>query len=148
MRALILAYGNPMRGDDGIAWRAAETLQQTLRASVRILCTQQLTPEFAEDVADAETVIFLDAATGGSEGEVSCRTVSAQPSPVRFSHHLAPEQVLALSEQLYSATPRGFLITAHTRSFDHGNTLSPIAAGLIPRIVEQVCALLQSTAAA
>ncbi len=146
-RALILAYGNPLRGDDGIAWRAAEALQSALRVSARILCTQQLAPELAEAAADAEIVIFLDAAADGKEGEVTCRAISAQSAPVRFSHHLAPEQILALSGQLYSAAPRGFLITAHARSFKHGDTLSPAAQKMIPRILEQVCALLKKIAA-
>ena len=147
-RALILAYGNPLRGDDGIAWRAAEALQLTLRREpARILCTQQLTPELAEAAAGAEIVIFLDAAIDGRDGEVSCRAVSAQSTPVRFSHHLTPEQILALSKQLYSVTPGGFLITAHTRSFDHGSTLSAVADAMIPSIIEQVCALLQNTTA-
>ena len=61
-RVLIVAYGNPMRSDDGIAWRAADALAPKVSESdVEILRLHQLTPELADAVRNFGTVIFVDA---------------------------------------------------------------------------------------
>lgn len=60
---LILAYGNPLRRDDGVGWVIGERLAEMLRedvADVRVL--HQLTPELAEPISRAGAVIFIDAA--------------------------------------------------------------------------------------
>jgi hydrogenase maturation protease len=146
--ALVIAYGNPLRGDDGLAWRVAEELRRTLSGLIgpelaRILCVHQLAPELAEEASDAELVIFLDAAAEGDAGEVLCRPVEAQPEPACFWHHIAPAQILALCEQLYTAKPRGFLLTVSGERFEHGDTLSSAAIGAIPRAVAVLCALIE-----
>jgi hypothetical protein len=76
---LVIAYGNPLRCDDGIAWQAAEELKRELPDSAEIIYVHQLTPELAENASRAHTVIFLDAARNGAAGHVSCQSVSPQP---------------------------------------------------------------------
>ncbi len=141
--ALVIAYGNPLRGDDGLAWRVADELRHNAPELARILCVHQLTPELAEEASDAELVIFLDAAAEGSAGEVLCRPVEAQTEPARFWHHIAPAEILSLCERLYAAKPRGFLLTVCGEHFKHGDTLSPVAIGAIPRAVAALCALTE-----
>jgi Ni,Fe-hydrogenase maturation factor len=47
-RILIVAYGNPMRCDDGVAWRAADALEtNSCGGNVEILRRHQLAPELA-----------------------------------------------------------------------------------------------------
>ena len=93
-RVLIVAYGNPLRSDDGVAWSAADELEKKFPGgNVEILRAHQLAPELADAVSRFEGVIFIDAATasdGGPPGEVRCEQAGLPEGPVRFSHHLSP----------------------------------------------------------
>jgi len=136
---LILAYGNPLRGDDAIAWRAAEELQKTLPSSLaEIRALHQLTPELAETMSAAEAVIFLDAACDGQPGAIRCTAVKAEPQQPNFSHQMTPQSLLALCEQLYSARPRSFVVSVAGESFAVGEPLSPAAESALPQFVSTV----------
>jgi hydrogenase maturation protease len=142
-RVLVIAYGNPLRCDDGVAWQAAEEIRRKLASRVEIICSHQLTPELAEEASRADVVIFLDATGNGNPGKVVCQTVSAEPMQARFSHHLTSAQVLALCAQLYQAKPRGFLISISGKCFDHGDGLSPAAINALPQSVAVVSNLVR-----
>jgi hydrogenase maturation protease len=143
LQILILAYGNPLRGDDGVAWRAAEELSGRFAASeVEVVCTHQLTPEMAEKVSWADAVIFLDAAEDGQTGEVSCNRLVEPFGEVRFSHQLSPVAILALAKQLYGASPRAYSVTLTGQCFDHGDTLSSVVETALPCFVAKVDALV------
>ena len=58
---LILAWGNPGRGDDAAGLVIAESLEGCVGGNVEIRCFHQLGPELSEDVAAADHVIFIDA---------------------------------------------------------------------------------------
>jgi hydrogenase maturation protease len=140
---LVIGYGNPLRSDDGIAWQAAEKLKREFDESAKVMCVHQLTPELAADICQTDMVIFLDASSKGEPGDVRCEAVSEEPGELRFSHHLTPAEVLTLSDRLYSAKPRAFLISMHGECFDHGSTLSPAAIHAVPEVVAQVCTLMK-----
>lgn len=140
---LVIACGNPLRWDDGIAWQAAEEIGRTLQPPVEIICVHQLTPELAEEASRADTVIFIDATRNGEPGKVLCQTVSPDSTAVCFSHHLAPAQVLALCNQLYGSEPRGFLISISGECFDHGTGLSPAATNALPKSVAKANELIR-----
>jgi hydrogenase maturation protease len=142
-RVLVIAYGNPLRSDDGVAWQAAEEIRRKLASLVEVICTHQLMPELAEEASWADTVIFLDATDNGDPGKVVCETVSAEPTQSRFSHHLTPAQLLGLCDQLYEAKPRAFLISISGECFDHGDGLSPAAKSALPQSVAAVSDLLR-----
>lgn len=138
-RVLIVACGNPMRGDDGAAWQAAERLRQTLPASLaEILTFHQFMPELADVVSHADAVIFLDAAAKGTPGEVVCEPVGAAAGDSHFSHHLAPSGVLALAEQLYGACPKAYVVSLCGECFEHGEKLSPVVFAAMPKFVRTV----------
>jgi hydrogenase maturation protease len=109
-RALVIGYGNPLREDDGVGWRAAELLEQKLPAgAAEIIQCHQLTPELAASIEDAAVVVFLDAACDQEPGAVSSVQVQAEGAVV-WSHYLTPGQLLTLSEQLGRKAPPAFLI--------------------------------------
>ena len=143
-RDLLIAFGNPLRSDDGIAWRVAEEIRRTAPA-VAILRVHQLTPELAEDVSRAGNIIFIDAARDGEPGEVRFNTVAADATSLHFSHSLEPPHVLAICKQLYGAGPRGFLISIAGECFDHGEAPSVSAINALPRAVAMVKELLLQT---
>ena len=60
---VVIGYGNPLRGDDAIGWKAAEALRDVYEddTAVEVFASHQLNPEMAESVAEAGMVIFIDA---------------------------------------------------------------------------------------
>ena len=65
---LIIGYGNPLRGDDGVGPRAAELLVEEdgvtsplLPDGVQVLVCHQLTIELAPQIAEADRLILIDA---------------------------------------------------------------------------------------
>ena len=142
-RVLIIAYGNPLRSDDGIAWRAADELKRKAgSAAAEIICVHQLMPELAEQVSHAENVIFLDASCKGEPGTITCQPVSAQSTDAQFWHQLTPDSLLALSAQLFGTAPRAFSASFSGESFDHGDTLSQTAIVGLPLLVARVSELV------
>jgi hydrogenase maturation protease len=136
-RCLILACGNTLRGDDGIGPFLAQWAEERWRndARVRVLCDHQWTLEMAEDVAQAESIIFIDCATDCEAGLV--RTMPIEPAPESSkigTHHLDAAQLLALSEQLYGRMPRSsLLLTVGAGSLELGESLSGAVQAAVPQ---------------
>lgn len=133
-RILILAYGNPLRSDDGLGWRAAEALLEESAAGMEIRTCHQLLPEVAEPVSRADTIFFIDATRDGEPGEVRCMPVTPEKDAGRFTHQLSPAGILALSAELYGHVPKAFLMSICGDSFDLGEKLSPVVAASLPRL--------------
>jgi hydrogenase maturation protease len=150
-RALIVAYGNPLRSDDALAWIAAESLRARLpHEEVEILCLQQLGPELADAISRFECVIFVDAASSpGRPGEIQLLElpdVSAGSIPLSsFGHAVSPEMILRLGIHLYGAKPRAFSATIVGANFEHGESLSPAVRDAIPLLVSRIAELVEST---
>ncbi len=146
-RVLIIAYGNPLRCDDSVAWQAAEEIRRKVAsAQAEIICVHQLTPELAEQVSRADSVIFLDASRNGEPGKVTCEPVSSRAADLHFWHNLTPGSLLALGAQLYGPAPRAFCVSLCGESFDHGETLSPAVIQGLPRLVARVDELVSQLA--
>ena len=147
LRVLILAYGNPLCCDDGIAWRAAEVLEGKFpREKVQILRLHQLAPEVADIVRQHELVLFVDAACvdeveNTRPGEIRvCEVPGAESRerPGRFSHVYSPATVLDLSRNLYYATPKAFVVTVAGENFGHGADFSPAVSAAIPELIATI----------
>ena len=112
-QCLILACGNTLREDDGVGPFLAQWAEERWRDDprVRILCDHQWTPEMVEDIASAESVVFVDCATDCEAGLVRTRPIEPATDTTRLgTHHLDAAQLLALSKQLYGAMPRSSLL--------------------------------------
>jgi hydrogenase maturation protease len=147
---LIVAYGNPLRCDDGVAWRVADALENKFSSDVEILRLHQLTPELADTFRNFRYVIFVDAATcddsATSPGAIRVREIHRGASePGRFSHVFSPNKVLDLAAKLYGATPRAFVITVAGENFDHGESLSPVVSAALPELVARIAELVQQS---
>lgn len=140
---LIVAYGNPLRSDDGVAWRAAIALQKIFSPEeAEILALHQLGPELAEYASRSECVIFVDAAAGpGRPGEIQAKELSESDSDSEtspFCHTVSPSHVLALAEQLYNRRPRAFSATVVGANFNHGESLSPAVEAALPALLARI----------
>ena len=152
-RVLIVAYGNPLRCDDGVAWRAADTLQKKFSSDVEILRLHQLAPEVADTAREFKLVLFVDAACvddidNSRAGDVRVREIYADADchgPGHFSHVYSPGRVLDLARELYSATPRAFVITMAGENFDHGDSLSARVASALPELIARIEDLIKES---
>ncbi|HTR47751.1 MAG TPA: hydrogenase maturation protease [Verrucomicrobiae bacterium] len=142
-RVLIVAYGNPLRADDGVACRAADQLLQSLPDS-EIQCFHQLGPELAEAITHFERVIFLDAAfptEGMKPGDIRIQPLLPNTNATdqsRFSHVVTPQTVVTLASSLYHVDVKADLITVTGQTFDHGDRLSDAVAAALPNLVAKV----------
>jgi len=145
--ALVLAYGNPLRGDDGAAWRIAEALEEhPLNAGTEVICAQQLMPEHAAALSRAEAAVFLDCSAIHDPGAVTVTPLStAHDLPRIFTHHLDPASLLRLALDLYGRAPaRAFAVTVGGQSYGFGDGLSGTVTAAIPAAVDAVCRVLRS----
>jgi hydrogenase maturation protease len=139
-RVVIIACGNTLRSDDGIAWRAAEALEKKFPAEqVEILRVHQLAPEIAECISRSRRVIFLDAATSdqGKPGEIRMEHAprNTATSSSGFCHAFSPRQALALAEQLYGGAPDAYFVSMIGENFSHGESLSGSVASSMPKFI-------------
>jgi hydrogenase maturation protease len=145
----VVAYGNPLRGDDGVAWRVAGRIEAASDPVVT-LTLHQLTPELSLVLSQADGVIFVDAALGAAgrpPGSVRVRDLRPAepqtPTGPGLAHHLSPEAVLALARGLYGSQPRAALVTVTGETFAHGEQLSAIVRRAVPRAVRVIRRLVR-----
>jgi hydrogenase maturation protease len=149
---LVIGYGNPLCGDDGIGPYAVERLaDEESPADTEYLALRQLTPELAEPVSRADTVIFVDAADGGAPGNIICHklTLSAEPSqtaPGAFTHHVNAAALLEIAHLLYGRHPVAYLFTVAGENFELGDSFSSGVESALPLLLDQLKAkIIQTT---
>lgn len=132
-RVVLIAYGNPSRGDDALGpallGRAELWLAEHPDLDVSLVEDFQLQVEHALDLADADLVLFIDAdATGPAP--FSLRRVVAARDDTYSTHELSPEAVLHVARLVTQrAVPAAWLLGVHGVQFALGDTLSAAAAG-------------------
>jgi len=144
-RCLILACGNTLRGDDGVGLWLAEWAERRFKdqPGVRIIADHQWTPELAEDVARAQSVLFIDCTLDSPPGLVKLTSVEpADDAQVRATHHLGAAELLALGSELFnSLPPRAQLLTIGAASTDLTEDFSPAVTSALP----EACRLIEET---
>ena len=123
MHTLVIAYGNPLRHDDGAAARVLELLRGAEGIETREV--QQLTPELASDIAAARVVVFVDADVRAKTVRIE-RVQSADRyiTPSAFTHAPSPEEVVALARGLFNWSGVAVLCALPARDFSAGPGLS------------------------
>ncbi len=137
-RCLILACGNTLRGDDGVGLNLAAWAEERFRGEpeVRVISRQQWTPDLAEEIAAADSVLFVDASVKPPPGRVRLIPVSSRvdSSAAPASHHIKPSELLGVTRSLYgSIKSHAMLLTVGVGSTDLGETFSAPVAAAIPR---------------
>ena len=129
---LIIGYGNPGRGDDGLGPECLHRLTalQKLRPNwpaTEFIEDLQLNPEHAVDLLDRELILFIDA-------DVSCPPPFSftRLQPVRdasySSHVMSPAAVVHVYEEVYARqAPPSFLLSVRGEDFELGATMSASA---------------------
>jgi hydrogenase maturation protease len=99
----------------------------------------QLTPELAERIAQADTLIFLDAEATVAPGEISVKAV--EPTDGTLDHQATPGGLLLLARTVYGATPKSWLIGMGGEDFGLREGLTAAAE----RAVERAVAFVRSS---
>jgi len=119
---LLIAMGNPLRRDDGVAHRVVQLLGP-LEDTVVHSCIQ-LTPEVAEDIAQASTVVFVDAdATPGPPMVELLAQETDSSSPL--SHSVSPYTLVELARRLYGFHGAAYVCRIPGADFSEGEGLTP-----------------------
>ena len=149
-RCLILASGNTMRGDDGVGLWLAEWAERRFsdQPGVRVIADHQWTPELAEDVARAQSVLFIDCSLDTAPGSLHLKPLEPAVAGQGINtHHQNAAELLALSRDLYNSVPRNAqLLTIGAGSIEFGEAFSAAVSAALPeacrRIEETVLQLL------
>lgn len=141
---LVLAWGNPSRGDDALGPLLAERLlayaQGThLTDRVEVLTDFQLQVEHALDLVGRERVLFVDAALDLAEPFTVCPLQPARGGGIG-SHALAPEAVLQVYQDLHGhAAPASTLLAIRASAFELGTAPSVQALSDLDQAVVWSC---------
>ena len=143
---LVLAYGNPSRGDDALGPELLAQLEVEQAAGtlpeVDLITDFQLQVEHVLDLQDRALVLFADASVSAPEPFGFSRLQVA--GEVGYTTHtLSPGQLLAVFHSVNGrAPPPAFLLAIRGYEFELGAPLSAAARGNLGKALQLVRALL------
>lgn len=126
-RILLIGYGNPGRGDDGLGPALAAAIAALNLSGVTVETDYQLTVDHALLIADHDVVIFADAAMGQSQP--FCMTELQRGTPQTLgSHQVTPEAAMHLALLFYGTAPSAWMLAIAGSEFGEVKEgLSPMA---------------------
>jgi hydrogenase maturation protease len=136
-RLLVIGYGNTLRGDDGVGPRVAEAVGHLRLPGVRTLICPLLTPELADPISRAETVIFVDAAVDGPN-EVQWRKLEPNETSQLMAHAADPRTMLALARDVFGHVPEAWWLTIPALDLGFRETFSPEVQRGFAEAVEKI----------
>ncbi len=146
MNFLVIGYGNTLRSDDGAGQRVAEKIAQWELPEVRSLAVHQLTPELAEDISQADAVIFIDAVATNSENSISVqiRQLQAADDDTSLGHSCNPRSLLSVTQVLYGKVIKAYWVLIPAVNFDFGEELSSLTQRGIDIALNQVKQIIRA----
>ena len=144
-KILLIGYGNPARGDDGIGPAAAEAVGSWQLPHVTVDSAYQLTVEDAAAVAEHDVVLFVDASVAASEPFYFQPVDDAAGAAGFSTHSVEPGAVMAFARELFGAGAAGYVLGI--RGYDFGEfreSLSDHAARNLAAALEFLEPLLRS----
>lgn len=131
---VVLACGNPSRGDDALGplllARLAEWLEgEGLGAQFELIEDFQFQVEHALDLEERLAILFIDAAVGMSVPWSLAPLAAEDDGPGHCSHALTPGAVLAVFARVnQTPAPPAEILCLRAESFVLGEALSPDGA--------------------
>lgn len=114
---LLIGYGNPGRGDDGLGPALAEAVSAQDIQGVRVESEYQLNVEDALAMVGQDAVVFADAASEGEE-PFYFRELGPEDAPSFSSHSVSPAGLLGLSRRLFGAQAKAYVLGIRGYHFD------------------------------
>lgn len=115
---LILGWGNPGRGDDGLGPAFVQALSELGLPGVATDSDYQLQVENAAEVARYDRVLFVDADRSGAEPFWLGRLQPESASLAFSTHSVSPSAVLALARDLFQVEPEAWILGIRGYEFD------------------------------
>ncbi|MCV0425518.1 MAG: hydrogenase maturation protease [Roseibium sp.] len=113
---LLIGYGNPGRGDDGLGPAFSERIAERALPGLEVDTDYQLVAEHALAISGHDLVIFVDAEIEG-EQTFSFREVQPASPETIGSHSFLPETVLTLCTTLFGVTPCAYVLGISGKDF-------------------------------
>jgi hydrogenase maturation protease len=120
---LVIGYGNLLRRDDGVGIEAAQAIAAMNLPGVSVITRQQLVPELAAPISEADAVIFVDADVT-ARGQVELRLLKPACSSQILAHAADPCSLLTLAKQIFGGGPTAWLLAIPVEDFGFGFGLS------------------------
>jgi hydrogenase maturation protease len=117
VKTLVIGFGNPARGDDGIGPELARRLERLHPPDVTIEMDYQLSVEHAALVAEHDLTVFVDA-TVEDGAPFYFRRVEATPTEAGLTHFVTPGQVVSLAKACFGAAPPCYLLGVRAFEMD------------------------------
>jgi hydrogenase maturation protease len=108
-RLLLIGYGNPGRGDDGLGPALAVEIEALGIPGLTVDIDYQLTVDHSALIAVQDVVVFADAAMGLAV-PYRFAEVDAAKRATLGSHQVSPEAALALAGLLFGHAPPGWML--------------------------------------
>jgi hydrogenase maturation protease len=134
---LVIGYGNTLRRDDGVGPKLADAVEALALSGVRTLACALLTPELAEPISQAGSVIFVDAAVDAPL-EVQRRKLEPAATSQVMAHAANPATLLALARDVFGRAPEAWLLTIPIAELGIGEALSAFAQRGFELALEQI----------
>jgi len=123
---LIVGYGNPGRGDDGLGPAFVEAVEQWELPNVETVAVMQLQIELVLDLYGRYEILFVDATAEGKKPFSLC-SLEPRKDGSYTSHAMHPAALLHGYRQLYQVSPpQSRLLAIRGENFALGDELSPI----------------------
>ncbi len=147
-KVLLVGYGNPLRGDDGLGPAAAEELARVAALpGVEVLTPHQLTPELVDSIVGVDLVLFVDA-RAGTDAAGTIHEMDLLPGEGAavgpLAHHQSPLGLLSAAQALFGHCPPAVAFSVTGGSFDFGVGLSPSVRRALPLLVERMAVRVRS----
>jgi len=123
--------------------KVAAAVAELALPGVVVLVLHQLTPELAETIAEARTVVFVDAAVDAST-EVQVRQLEPAEGAQLMAHAADPRSLLAFALQLFGHCPPAWWLTIPVENLEFGEELSALARRGYETALEEIRTLVGS----
>lgn len=141
--SVVIGVGNRFRRDDGIGPAVAAAVDAQLLPDVRVLgCAGEMT-EILDAWEGARVAVVIDAAVGGTPGQVRRCTLGEFVDATPFSsHELSLAKTYELARALDRAPDSVVVVTVDVVDTGHGEGLTPVVAAALPEAVDVVLRII------
>ena len=115
-RLLLIGYGNPGRGDDGLGPALAARIEALALPGVTVESDYQVTVDHAPMIAAHDLVVFADAMIG-LELPFRLSPLAPDAGAGLGSHQVSPGAALHLARLLYGKAPPGWMLAIAGQDF-------------------------------
>jgi hydrogenase maturation protease len=122
---IVLACGNPSRGDDALGpefLAAVEALPRPPGLDIEFVTDFQLQPEHAADLAGRDLALFVDASVAAA-APFRFEVVAPARDRTFSSHAMSPAAVLAACREAFGAAPAAYVLAIRGERFELGEAM-------------------------